>query len=442
MVYVFPDYTPDESEFWNVLKEDYVPRLHAQGQKVIMTYGIDTLLKDMKAMGYPNDSEGYKSFAKYIYDEKIDKFNLDGIDLDYEMTFSLPDDYQRALGVSKELATLMGEDRLFIIDTNKRSLDNFMQELAEDIDILNLQVYGDVTRRLTYYYGSYETHIPTNKIYAGFSFYEENDLNKWGDTEGSPETSRAGEYAIWQPSTGLKGGIFAFAIDRDGKQVGDDTISKTDYSWSIAYKNIMLQDPAYADLTLAEKNYPQLDWKKEVENNSELLAEDLILNKDRLEEHAEYEFLDNPDLTIIGEQTVRVRVGYSDGSEDILPARFVVVNSENPQPGEEEPEEPIEDPDKPNDIENIEVINIKNVTTKNKQINIEFDIASANGKGYYVYLSKDGEDFELYEDVNFNKKGVNIRNLKNGTEYTAYILRVDNGLIIERSEVIKAIAGK
>lgn len=344
LVYIFPDYTPDDSEFWNVLKEDYVPRLHAQGQKVILTYGVDTMIRDMKEMGYSNDETSYKEFAKFIFDEKIDKFNLDGIDLDYET--DLGEDYQIAVGVTKELISLLGEDKLFILDTNKRNLDNYIQSIGRDVDLLNLQVYGDMPRRLTYYFAAYNSVIPSEKINVGFSFYEENG-HDWKDTEGSLETSRAGQYAKWQPQDGLKAGIFGYAIDRDGKQSGDNSITKTDYENSISYKNLMLQDPAYDNLSMADKYYPQLDWDKQVEENSQLEASDLILNKDRLPEDAEYSLVDEIDFNTLGKQTVNIKVIYSDGSEDILPARIVVIESEEEPTTPEEPEVDPEEPEDP-----------------------------------------------------------------------------------------------
>ena len=50
-------------------------------------------------------------------------------------------------------------------------------------------------------------------------------------------------------------------------------------------------------------------------------------------------------------------------------------------------------------------------------------IKSANGDGYLVYLSDTGEDgsFKLYNNVNYNSKGVHIRGLTNGRKYYAYI---------------------
>jgi M6 family metalloprotease-like protein len=59
----------------------------------------------------------------------------------------------------------------------------------------------------------------------------------------------------------------------------------------------------------------------------------------------------------------------------------------------------------------------------NNQANLNFDIVSANGKGYTIFLSTTGEadTFLPYSDVNYNSKGAHIRGLTNGQEYSAFI---------------------
>ncbi|KAM3547873.1 hypothetical protein ARSEF4850_009752 [Beauveria asiatica] len=39
-------------------------------------------------------------------------------------------------------------------------------------------------------------------------------------------------YAKWQPSGATKGGIFSYAIDRDGVPIGDDKLQPTDFTWT------------------------------------------------------------------------------------------------------------------------------------------------------------------------------------------------------------------
>ena len=84
------------------------------------------------------------------------------------------------------------------------------------------------------------------------------------------------------------------------------------------------------------------------------------------------------------------------------------------------------------------------VATGNKQANISFDIRSANGKGYAVYVSETGieGDYNRYDKVNYNSKGAHVKGLENGKEYYAYIVYAEDNVILERSEPVKIVAGK
>lgn len=87
---------------------------------------------------------------------------------------------------------------------------------------------------------------------------------------------------------------------------------------------------------------------------------------------------------------------------------------------------------------------ITGITTGNNQANINFNIKSANGKGYEVYISSTGkpDSFVKYTNVNYNSKGVHIKGLTNGNEYYAYIKYSDGTQNISRSPVIKFIPSK
>jgi hypothetical protein len=67
-------------------------------------------------------------------------------------------------------------------------------------------------------------------------------------------------------------------------------------------------------------------------------------------------------------------------------------------------------------------IAVTSVEVGNGQANVNFNIASANGKGYELFLYKLGDDggFVLYNDVNYNSKGAHIKGLTNGATYFAY----------------------
>jgi len=82
---------------------------------------------------------------------------------------------------------------------------------------------------------------------------------------------------------------------------------------------------------------------------------------------------------------------------------------------------------------------ITKVTNGNGQANVDFAIASANGKGYTVYLSKTGVEgpFTKYGDVNYNSKGAHVKGLTNGTVYFVYIEYTDAKNVVTRSEAVE-----
>lgn len=92
-------------------------------------------------------------------------------------------------------------------------------------------------------------------------------------------------------------------------------------------------------------------------------------------------------------------------------------------------------------IQEPEEIKIRKIDTKVNRAVIQYNIASANGKGYVVFLSETGEEgsFEEYADVNYNKKGAHVRGLKKGQEYHAYVAYVEDNVITEKSEVLSFI---
>ena len=86
------------------------------------------------------------------------------------------------------------------------------------------------------------------------------------------------------------------------------------------------------------------------------------------------------------------------------------------------------EPVNPNEIE------ITGVSNGNGQADVYFDIKSANGKGYTLYLSETGAEgmFKVYNDLNYNSKGAHIKGLNNGKTYYVYIQYSDG----KRSDVV------
>ncbi|AIG49385.1 TPA: endo-beta-N-acetylglucosaminidase family protein [Streptococcus pyogenes] len=323
LAFIFHDWTKDYSLFWKELATKHVPKLNKQGTRVIRTIpwrflaGGDNSGIAEDTSKYPNTPEGNKALAKAIVDEYVYKYNLDGLDVDVEHD-SIPkvngeasdENLKRSIDVFEEIGKLIGpkgvdKSRLFIMDSTYMADKNpLIERGAPYIDLLLVQVYGArgeqgefqndtklVTETPEERWQGYSKYIRPEQYMIGFSFYEERagsgnlwyDINsrKDEDTANGINTditgTRAERYARWQPKTGgIKGGIFSYAIDRDGvahqpKQIAEkdkqnvknnqpqipeitDNIFHSDYSVSKALKTVMLKDKSY-DL-IDEKDFP------------------------------------------------------------------------------------------------------------------------------------------------------------------------------------------
>jgi hypothetical protein len=80
--------------------------------------------------------------------------------------------------------------------------------------------------------------------------------------------------------------------------------------------------------------------------------------------------------------------------------------------------------------------NIKptSVTNGNMQADVNFNIKSANGKGYRTFISIDGGVNFILAGVNYENKGVHIKSLTNGVEYTVIIVYGDKAADYEISD--------
>ncbi|HHJ9481750.1 TPA: endo-beta-N-acetylglucosaminidase family protein [Streptococcus pyogenes] len=313
LAFIFHDWTKDYSLFWKELATKHVPKLNKQGTRVIRTIpwrflaGGDNSGIAEDASKYPNTPEGNKALAKAIVDEYVYKYNLDGLDVDVEHD-SIPkvngeasdENLKRSIDVFEEIGKLIGpkgtdKSRLFIMDSTYMADKNpLIERGAPYINLLLVQVYGSqgekgvfqndtklVTDTPEERWQGYSKYIRPEQYMIGFSFYEENaqEGNLWydiserkeSDTTGlssSITATRAERYAKWQPKTGgVKGGIFSYAIDRDGvahqpkkyakqKEFKDatDNIFHSDYSVSKALKTVMLKDKSYN--LIDEKDFP------------------------------------------------------------------------------------------------------------------------------------------------------------------------------------------
>lgn len=239
MVMVFPDYTPPENAYWNVLKTNYVPYLHTKGTKVIITIGDLNSATTTRGQ----DSTGYAAWAKTIYDKWVTEYNLDGIDIDVESNptgTTLKKKIAVVKALSKYFGPRSGTGKKFIYDTNQNPT-TFFTSIYKLIDYTFLQAYGRSTSNLTSTFNLYAPYISPDKFLPGFSFYEENGAS-WGDVQYPDATlqSRCYQYARWQPTQGTKGGVFSYAIDRDVPYITNSIIA-ADYA--VTKKLIKIMNP-------------------------------------------------------------------------------------------------------------------------------------------------------------------------------------------------------
>ncbi len=244
IVSVFHYVTPgtDEQGFWDTLRDEYIPELHSRGTRAVRTLDYSAVLKIQDETGKDGTTlttDDYKVFAQKMIDTYMTPWNLDGLDIDMETELN-QNQVTVLSGVFEQLSNILkikeGSDKLLIYDTNKDNHDLF-KKIAPHISYLFIQAYGRNPSSLDRTWDTYKSDISSTKVLFGISFYEEQDRTNWNDASGpfSEEAylnSRAYQYAKWQPEGGEKGGMFVYAVDRDGKSYGDNTISETDFAWT------------------------------------------------------------------------------------------------------------------------------------------------------------------------------------------------------------------
>ncbi|MDO4778705.1 MAG: hypothetical protein Q4A42_04025 [Tissierellia bacterium] len=351
LVFVFDDWQAEDSPYYDKLKTEYAKKLQEQGTYVIRTIGTEFLygangIAKNKLDIYTNDEEGYKKLAEDIVQTYVLDFGLNGLDIDvenhnYHLRFITEEQRERIHGVFKELGKLIGpngkhENILFIYDTTLGTDQPVFQQNYQNFDLVLLQVYGITGEVGVYDFESqkredsiedraqeFSKYIPLKKLMYGFSFYEENgtkDGGRWYDVpssegaydelnqlipNGTIRESRAGRYAKWQPSTELKGGIFGYAVERDGvyhptkKQTADfirsngaikspsDYKLTTEFNDSKILKNIMTESGLYRQID--ESDFPDAALLNEIRLKVSKFSGDLALfNKELV--------LDNPEI--------------------------------------------------------------------------------------------------------------------------------------------------
>lgn len=224
-----------DTAYWATLRDVYVPTLHARGTRAVYTLWIDTLAK----ADIPLTDAAYRQYAQHLVDTYVTPYGLDGIDIDVE-SYPTGDGLTRAIGIFNALGEIIGPksgtDKLFLYDTNQTGSTPLFEAVSSNISFVLLQAYGRGGATLQSTWETFADDIAPCQFLPGFSFPEEQDRTRWGDAEGIYDPAAAPqytayEYATWQPKNGTKGGFFAYAVDRDGKVWGDDTITPTAFTW-------------------------------------------------------------------------------------------------------------------------------------------------------------------------------------------------------------------
>ncbi|GAA1718011.1 chitinase [Isoptericola hypogeus] len=236
VAFVFEAWGAMENGYGDALRDEYVPALHAQGTQVVRTLHVGELLD----LPVQDDAAGYDRLARQLIAEYVTPADLDGLDVDVEQALS-PAELDHVAGIFEALSTYLGPesgtDDLLIYDTNQSGNHPLVPRVAPLVSYVLVQSYGRDVRGLQATWETFAPYISSCQYLIGFSFYEERG-HRWGDTEPDFGESRAFAYAKWQPEGGTKGGIFSYAVDRDGKDEGDDTLSSSSYSWTKRLSNV------------------------------------------------------------------------------------------------------------------------------------------------------------------------------------------------------------
>lgn len=208
--------------FFDKLKSDYAPNLHARGVKLVRGFGYDNLLQVPHAGAEPTEAE-YLAYAKQLKSELMDAWGLDGLDIDMEQHPSA-EQVRLSDGVIKALSTLIGpkahNGTMLLYDTNGSYLAP-LRNVSDCFDYVAYQQYGDDATRTASAVRDYQGLIGKNRFVPGLTFPEEQDQNnRWLDAVEPFGSSHINSVASYVRDQNL-GGMFLYAPDRDGRTYED-----------------------------------------------------------------------------------------------------------------------------------------------------------------------------------------------------------------------------
>lgn len=226
--------------FFDTLKSTYAPALHARGIKLVRAVGYGTLVNIPDEFGGDNPTAAqFDGYAKQLLQDLSGQWGLDGLDIDMEEKPSA-DEVKLSDGVIKALAKYIGPqsgnlNTLFIYDTNGSNMDPF-ENVKDAFNYLGYQQYGATSGRTQRAVTDYaKVGFDQGKFLAGLTFPEEQDNNRWYDTDPVYTNSHIYDIAKYVRENKL-GGMFMYAVDRDGRSYETDSnrIVPTTFAWTKA----------------------------------------------------------------------------------------------------------------------------------------------------------------------------------------------------------------
>lgn len=171
----------------------------------------------------------YGVYADHVIETYMTSVGLDGLDIDME---THPDAAQVAISdqVITALAKRIGpksdnpEGTMFLYDTNGNYTAPFAN-VADCFDYVAYQQYGSDSNRTAKAAATYEQFIDSAKFVPGLTFPEEGDMNnRWNDATEPYLDSHFYDVASYSYEHNL-GGMFVYALDRDGRTYSDDDLT-------------------------------------------------------------------------------------------------------------------------------------------------------------------------------------------------------------------------
>lgn len=223
--------------FYDKLKSDYAPYLHSRGIKLVrgldyqgvMVNGFQTWIAEQGKTVATAVEADYDAYADHVIATYMTSVGLDGLDIDME---TYPTEAQVAISdrVITSLAKRIGpksadpQGTMFLYDTNGSYTAPF-EHVADCFDYVAYQQYGSTSARTAKAAADYAPFIDTTKFVPGLTFPEEGDrVNRWYDATEPYLDSHMYDVASYSYRNNL-GGMFIYALDRDGRTYEADDLN-------------------------------------------------------------------------------------------------------------------------------------------------------------------------------------------------------------------------